>query len=234
LRAIRLEELEIGYLHIPKTASSSIKSGLITLIKGEPHNIKNYQNIHRFFRKRKLLGTIDDLSFKFIVIRDPVKRFLSALNNRVYDEKELSEEYLEKKHPRIFEAFGFLNIPFNPNLDQFLQYFKTYQRIPTIYRHFIKVKQLVRPYKDLSLFDRVYTLKTIKELETDLKDILDLNYHLPKENKARSNKYKLIDLKEYQLEQIIDWYQEDYQIMEKWFTPDEIRKEYREQKNITH
>ncbi|MES9844974.1 MAG: sulfotransferase family 2 domain-containing protein, partial [Candidatus Sedimenticola sp. 6PFRAG5] len=71
----------IGYFPIPKVACTSIKTALFIVEHDRPHDpvLDDGSNVHQFYKRK--CREIDDCGFRFIVIRDPIRRFLSAYNN---------------------------------------------------------------------------------------------------------------------------------------------------------
>ena len=93
---------QLGYFPIPKVACTSIKTAMFLIEHGREYkpkidiNKKAVQHIHNYYEER--LANIDSCDFKFIVIRDPIKRFLSAYNNRVAHHKKLTQEAIEDQY----------------------------------------------------------------------------------------------------------------------------------------
>ena len=120
-----IPKLKLIYIAIPKCACTSIKETMYFLEHGRKwENYKNesgksvwvhdiYQSIP-FTEMAKRLENFDTKNFtKICVIRDPIKRLISAYTNRVLHHNELSKANLKR--------FG-LDCKFaNPDFVQFIE-----------------------------------------------------------------------------------------------------------------
>jgi hypothetical protein len=221
LNAILFKEKSLGYQPIPKTACSSIKHALYKLDRGIGFykEISN-MNIHQYYnrQKRDIMGA----DFRFIIIRDPIKRFLSAYSHRVTHQKELSKSYLETK----VEGQALLkksDIVLDPSLQDFIKYFHEYYTIITIKHH-------TRPMvdfkiDDLSAFTHVYKMEDLASLESDISNRYKRKFTLPK-LQTGGIKYKVSDLTKEELDFLFDFYKEDYELMSQYYTKEMILEEW--------
>jgi hypothetical protein len=159
--------------------------------------------------------SIDDCDFKFIVIRDPIKRFLSAYSNRVTFHNELSKAFIQKNQPKLLEQ-----IPvFNPGIGQFIEFFDTYRKVGNINGHTKPMTELFTD--DLSFFDKVYPLEQISDLTAKLNQYHQTPLTLPHEQTG-GRKIPLKDLNSMQIDYLFDVYQEDYQLIKDFYSIDEV------------
>lgn len=208
----------LGYFDVPKCASTSLKMALHDAEFRLPFESRlcsidrgGQQDIHNFFNNR-YRSDISSARHRIIVIRDPVDRFLSAYANRVMDHNALSEAKL------IVTGVG-TDFIFNPGLGQFLEHLDTYLQVDTVEWH-------LRPLSaqlpgGLDSFTRVYCMNRIQELESDLSKIFKQAISLPRRQSAGQS-VSIKQLSSGQLEQIIEFCREDYELLGSWFKLDEV------------
>jgi len=227
MNAILLSKKSLGYQHIPKVACTSIKYALYQLRTGKEFSEeKAEKNIHDYFWNEH--KDISEANFRFIVLRDPIKRFLSAYSNRVTHHKELSKEFLEKK-PAGKLLLSKKEIPINPSLHDFIKYFKEYQTIPTINHH---TKPIIEfGIKDLDFFTHIYKMEELARLESDILKHYNTDFKLPR-LQTGGIKFKVSDLNEDEMEFLLDYYKEDYRLLSKYYTKEMILEEWKSQSSI--
>ena len=213
----------IGYLPLPKIANTSIKHAIFEIESQTRYNPTNFegQYIHDYFRDRKT--PIDDAAFRFVVIRDPIKRFLSAYSNRVIHHHELSGAVIQASsenqlsseiNPEKFSA--------DPTLSNFIENLVIYQKIPSILTHTCPQSTLIH---NLGIFSKVYKIEALSELEDDLSKIT----HKPirfRNAQSEGPKFELGSLDSKQLEKLRLYYQEDYRLLQPWYSFEMIYEEW--------
>lgn len=215
---------DIGYLSIPKTACTAIKRELYRLEKGEEFSREKVgTHIHNFLGK-KMTGGLSNSSFNFIVIRDPVKRFLSAYANRVVHHKELSKKYIEKNHPELIDHIEI----YNPSLSFFINNLDLYFKVDTIRHHFKPLADFLSG-ESLSFFSCVYKLEQVDKLESDLSKYTGQDVKFGREQTG-GPKLKVIDLSRNQLATLLEFYSQDYEILRGLYSKQEILDIYEEEK----
>ncbi len=218
MNGIVLEKLSLGYKDIPKVACTSIKEAIYELQTGNVFDRKEAgTHIHQYYaKKKKDLAGVD---FKFIVLRDPIKRFLSGYSNRVTHHNELSFEYLSNhKHSsaKILLDKGSI---LNPGIGQFIEFFDDYYQTPSIHHHLRPVTEILDG--DLEFFNKIYILENIRELEEDISNLSKKIFKLPK-SQTGGKKYSHKELNSQQMDYLIDFYKEDYKLMQDFYTIDDI------------
>ncbi len=217
MKGIRFLDGTIGYLNIPKTASTSImheifrlEEGAVYDGKGSPHNYIN----------KKHSGDIGDCEFKFIVVRDPVKRFLSFYGNRVTHYNELSQSRIEENSPTLVNDIPY----FDPSLDQFIESYSTYSMVGSKGHHTKPLLYFLEGM-DLSYFDCVYPIENILALETDLSTKCErrVSFGL---RQLGGDKLKLSKLSSSQMDFLVEYYKEDYVLLDGFYTVDNIWREW--------
>lgn len=198
---------KIGYRDIPKTACTSIKIVLYSLQFNKDFERSNHGGKHIHQVMASLNQPLNNAEFKFIVVRDPIKRFLSAYANRVIFHKELSFNFISKNHPDLLDEIKV----FDPDLNQFIKYLDTYLKIKTI-RHHIKPISNFLNGNDLTYFTNVYKLENLHELEKDLSNISGKKVVFGR-FQTGGPKIKINELSSEQFKKLLNFYAKDYELL---------------------
>lgn len=90
-----LEDHKIAFFNVPKAASTSIKHAFHVVLHGKPFERGDFgaRHIHELY-KVKIPVMREDIEalqgyWTFTVLRDPVKRVLSAYSNRVLHHRDM-------------------------------------------------------------------------------------------------------------------------------------------------
>ncbi|CAA0120717.1 Uncharacterised protein [BD1-7 clade bacterium] len=219
MKGIVLAGGKIGYRNLPKTASTSIKRALYQVEKNSEFcRIEAGMTIHKYFSSKE---EMDACEYRFVVIRDPVKRFLSAYGNRVTHHKELSEAFIKEKFPERYRQVPY----FDPGIGQFIDHFETYFKVPPIHHHFRPIEAFFGR-KDLCYFTHVYPIEDIDRLASDLSGRLGAPVEFDR-LQTGGIKYRVRDLSRDQLDKIIKFYARDYQLLAGYYSADDIWREWR-------
>lgn len=210
-----------GYLSLPKTASTSIKHAIYEMESGEGYCIDKTGIFIHAYMKKKHVGDLSNCVKRFIVVRDPIKRFLSAFKNRVHFHDELSESFIKNNFPE-----SYWDIPyFAPGLGQFVEHIESYLQIRPIFHH-------CRPMVDfldgqgLDYFSHVYKFEDICKFEKDLSGLVDGDINF-RHTQSGGKKYSVRDLSEAQIEKLIEYYDDDYKLLEGIYSVDELWSEWK-------
>ena len=163
---------------------------------------------------------IDSVDFSFLVIRDPIKRLLSAYSNRVLHYKELSLEFLSAKSPEFVGQVPY----YSPTLVQFINHLIEYSMIPNINHHIEPVSERLTS-KDLCQFGKIYPIENISSLGADLSTVLGRDVKFDR-SQTGGRKIPLGELSLIQMKTLIDYYKEDYQLLSEFYTADKIMEEW--------
>lgn len=214
---IFLEPWSIGYQPIPKVACTSIKEALFRLVMKEPFSQAlggGAAHIHSYFDQRE--QDVTQADWRFVVVRDPIQRFLSGYSNRVLHHRELSRDYLA----RLSSGLGLEmdDFPFDPGLDEFIENFDFYCKIPTIHHHFRPISDFVAP---LSAFDRVYAFEELSTLAKDLSHRTGQEFVIPHSQRG-GPKLRMEQIGNAALKRLVDIYSGDYEMLKDYYLPPSI------------
>lgn len=218
IEGIYLAPWSIGYQPIPKVACTSIKESLFRAMAGAPFSPalgEGADHVHRYFDLR--MRDVSAAAFRFTVVRDPIKRFLSAFGNRVLHHKELSRDYVERLKldpPLDLDAFAF-----DPDLASFVDQFDAYRRVPTIDHHFRPISEFSAP---LAAFDKVYPFEALNDLIADLEQRMGVPMPLPHSQRG-GPKLQVKDLSPRIFNKLVDIFAADYAMLDGLYSPATLR-----------
>jgi len=223
MEGIKVLDGKIGYRHIPKVACTSIKRKMYEFENGLKFN-REYvgRDVHSYFSRFDT--DISDCKFRFLVVRDPVKRLLSAYSNRVGHHKELAPSYLNEALDKKLISKEFLNVAIpNPGLGQFIEFLELYREVPTINWH---VKSIHSFVPDISGFTDVYPMERISDFQNKLSKLTEHEVIFER-SQVGGRKISLKELDSRQLEFLISYYQDDYELLKDYYSADSLWKEWK-------
>ena len=211
---IFLAPWSVGYQPIPKVACTSIKEALFRLVMKEPFSQAvggGAMHIHSYFDQRE--QDVTQADWRFLVIRDPIQRFLSGYSNRVLHHRELSRDYIA----RLASGLGLSmdDFPFDPSLDEFVENFDFYCRVPTIRHHFQPISEFVAP---LSAFNRVYAFEELSALAEDLSNRTRQDFSIPHSQRG-GPKLRKEQIGPSAMKRLVDIYSGDYEMLRDYYLP---------------
>ena len=234
------DKYDFGYKFIPKVACTSIKDALLEaegrhsatyykVVKrgnAKGWGFSNYKLIKRKWNnahkmvESHMLGDIDYCGQRFIVIRDPVKRFISAYRNRVLFHGQLNEEFIKREFPKVYP-----DIPkFRPSISEFIEHFHTYRRVNAIEHHCKSFSKFLEG-NDLSFFTDIYKMEELNKFEIKLSTIFSKKIVFPKKQKG-GPKIGIGDLNRAELDFIFELYADDYLLLKDFYKPEYILDEW--------
>jgi len=170
-----LHKLRLVYFEVPKVASTAIKAGLFEAEFGRPFTPEEHhgRHVHRVmsslpYSNRRLEGVRFDVLKGFdkvAVVRDPVKRLLSAYGNRVLHHNDVRRNVGRSRRAR----FGLWRrgLSYHPDLDAFLEKFEAYRAVSANVRHHTDhCRDFLGP--DLGALDLVYPMERIGDFAAEL------------------------------------------------------------------
>lgn len=214
--AVVLNEHKLVYFSVPKIACTSIKHFLHEVMTGtrfEPFEKRNGRRvfIHTVYPAEPF-SSVDQSAFadfrRITVVRDPVKRLLSAYSNRVVHYRELSSE---KVGPRLAAA----GLPADPDLDTFIANLEGYCA------HFGKIRHHTLPHTHFlgsspEYFTRIYRFSELDQMADDVRTLTGSPLALQHLQKG-GPKLSVDDLSAKQVSLIRDRYAGDYEAFGAYF-----------------
>lgn len=210
--AITLPKLGISYSPVPKNACTSIKQMFFHIENGfEFSPLVRYGrmfHIHNFYpsdRHAPLSEQDRKTVWKFAIVRDPIKRFVSSYSNRVVFHKELNKSALGEENIK-------LGARPDPDLEEFVERIEIYRKASwSIWHH-------TQPHtfflgSEPGYFDRLFTIDQLSEMVSELQARVGSDLNLPHEQTG-GPKIDASSLSANAVEKLQKFYQEDY---EKYF-----------------
>ena len=216
---------KIGYRFFPKVACTSIKSALYKIEEKKDfvrEDVGMY--VHRFVDKHKV-NDMDECENRLVVIRDPIKRFLSAYGNRVTFHSELSREFVKNKFPDCYDKIPY----FDPGLGQFIDNLKIYLNVGPI-RHHVRPLSFFLDGQDLSYFTDVYKMEDIPQFESKLSELFGQEVVFERKQTG-GRKFELRDLSKAQINKLLKYYKKDYKLLKDYYSVESVWSEW---KGVSH
>ncbi len=227
----KMKNFDIGYQFLPKTGSTSIKRFLYEVETGRRYDEKaNKLHVHKWSVKNRQ-SDISDCQHRFIIIRDPVERLMSAYNNKVVQRSMLSKQSLS-----TMKGVDQKKIPhFDPSFDTFIIYLDKFRLVSTIDQHTKSIRKLIRK-RDLSHYTDVVKFEDLDTFTQRINALtcskVPLEHHQAShhttDKRAHVKKASLDKLTEHQLRTIIGMFKDDYALLKHYYTPEAIIEKWRE------
>ena len=207
--------LKLFYFPVPKNAGTSVRDCLFEIDNGWHFRpmIIDGQVIYLY----SLFGFPDAFRpapdrpgyIRFAVVRDPMRRFLSAYANKV-----LTAAMVAKSD---FIALGVQpDLPKNPDIETFVAHLDEYRRIPSI-RHHTDPQHLFLG-NDLAHFHRVFRADNLGELERFLSERAGAPITLRRLN-GEGPRIDPATLSPAVRRRIVEHYAADYALLARYYTP---------------
>ncbi|WP_413161120.1 tetratricopeptide repeat protein [Capilliphycus salinus ALCB114379] len=220
---ISLERLGWIYTPIPKCACTSLKNLIYSLEFQRHYSEKeSKKSIHEFWNESiKYVRDLKSLKdyFKFAVVRDPVKRFLSCYKNLVIYQGDLRI----KPNPEKLEKAGLKS---DPTINEFVKELEKYVQISKEVNHHTKPQYLFLG-QELAAYDFLCKIEDLEALKRILSEKLGREIELPK-LQTEGPKITLQDLTQDSLEKLIEFYALDYELLKDFYSVDDIWNEFKQ------
>ena len=212
----------IGYKFIPKTASTSIKYLLFEIEKGRPFipsaNSEDFdKTIHGWVREKRN-ADISQCKYRLLVIREPIERFLSAFNEKIFHKRRFREQDNFDDKLLYAEASGLPDINyFIDNMETLLNKYKY------LNQHMKPVTQFIGE-TGLSFFTHIYPIENIEYLYQDLREWTGAKAQLPHKNnsKIKEKQFTLADISEQNLLRLENFFKCDYELLKNFYCSSQI------------
>jgi tetratricopeptide (TPR) repeat protein len=208
---------------IPKSACSTIQRTFFDL----EFDVKNYPFWRTIARRKWSMPRQIKLEFinhahylTLAVIREPIRRFLSAFSNKVLFDNIAFKRTVttSKKYLSIAE------LSINPEINYLIENLETYQDLSHQLKHHIRPQHSFIG-NNLEKFDQVFQVENLGELGKKLSEIVGYSVTLPRLNTG-GRKIPLKELSEESMEKLIDYYAKDYELLHEYYSPEKIWQEY--------
>lgn len=214
-----LSDHRIAYFAVPKVASSSIKLALYNVQEGpdaqrftDPDREVHYVMRTAPFRRRDWEDY--DGYWKFVVVRDPVKRLLSAFGNRIVHHRDETRGRLNGARRMI------LSLPRAPKADDFFPRLRRYMFASGALRHhFQPLSNYIGP--DLSKYDAVYPIERLADLERDLSERLGQPIEFPR-LQTTGPKLRFADVSRRAARALLEHSRRDYELLADYYAPPKL------------
>ena len=218
---------DIQVFTLPKAGSTSIAlwhaRNLSLWCARQNPNLTNERievDIHQIFPNLSFEDAVstfkeDNEVTKVAVIRDPLRRLLSAYGNRIIHHQDLKR--IEPKK-LLGRAKFYLNNPkfkTHPRPDEFFKNLELYQSVsPGILHHTRSCKHFLG--SNLGHFDHIFQLEDISKFEKFLSNKMNMPVNLPREQTG-GPKIKLNELRRETIEIILEHLEKDYIFLQKFY-----------------
>ena len=185
MRAVENSEFKIAYFPVPKTASTSMKYAFYKFEHGRPFVEGDLppksKGIHVEYHTTDSFYNNDLSRYKnyarIAIIRDPVRRIISAFNHRVVRERELAEGRIDMDVARA------LGVGPDPTRSEFLCNIEKYRVLSKTIRHHTDPFTKFLGH-DLSYFTDVVKMGKISELAAQIEALTGRKFELGHFHKA--------------------------------------------------
>lgn len=209
-----LKEHKLFYAAIPKVACSSIKTMFYEIENGfafKPFKTSGRSwYIHDVYprRLRQDFPTQKIADYRRLaLVRDPIKRFLSAYGNRVVHHKEASQEAVDK-------LGGFSKLTPNPDLGEFVDRMERYMKISSLAWHCKPMTEFIGT--DASYFHGLYSIQQMDGFLEDVSGVIGKQAQAPR-LQTGGPKLSPSDLTAKQTAKLEKFYRADYQAFSRFF-----------------
>lgn len=215
--SIHLRDHGLTFVPVPKTACTSFKHLIFRIENG--FDFQEYKANGEFkFVHDAAYPTLTHASWlelsatnphRITIVRDPIKRFISAYSNRVVFYRELSDEKAGSKLRKY-------RIPADPDLSTFADNFKKYLRVsPSIDHHFRPLVDFVG--QNASYYTRVFRFDEIGECAKHICEITGAAELPLPHDQTGGPKVDVTQLTSSQLSKIHKFYRADYRYFGDYF-----------------
>ena len=180
--SIILNNQKISYYDAPKCACTSIKMMLFSIENG--FRFKDFTVNNRIFHIHEVCPTLlfewllsmdQDDHFKFTVVRNPIKRFMSFYANRIVDHNDLAYDIGKKEMENGLKP--------QPTASEFIERFHDYRACsPNISHHTDPLVVFIG--KKPSFYSRIYNTSQLEKMKSDIEEIVGAPLELPHEQSS--------------------------------------------------
>lgn len=222
--AIRIAGSKLLYFPVPKVACTSIKTFIYEisfgkkfeggLVNGKWRHIHNWSS-HYLSKNFWSDPGVDYSNFeKIVVVRDPIKRLLSAYSNRVLYHGELNSDRVDQK---LMECLG---INYRPKLNEFVLNLEKYCVCsPSISHHLQNASTFVGP--GLDFFEHVYKVEDTADLADMINKRMGTSVELGR-SQTEGKKVHFSDLSRKAQVKLLEYCAGDYALLRDYYSPPKL------------
>ncbi len=202
---IKIHSLDVAYMAVPKAACSTVKALLAEVdadLTDEARALRDEGRFHTIYQTRRFHPKRWDKAgsaYKFTVLRDPIKRLISAYLNWVVEREVLKTARGVRRNKALCVM---------PDPDAFFQSLQAYQAASSCIKHHT-LPMWMFAGKDPANYDKVYTTSSLPQLVDDLSDRAGRALSLPKVN-ATTSKLSISDLAPKTIDALREYTAPDY------------------------
>ncbi|MDE5077389.1 MAG: sulfotransferase family 2 domain-containing protein, partial [Trichodesmium sp. St2_bin6] len=222
LCAILCDRFKIAYAIIPKCACSTVRVTMRWLENGDNDDFKII-NMPKYQVHKTYWVEISNMAanyFKFVVVREPIKRFLSAFSNKIL----YSKLSLERTKLTAIQYLSIAQLGVNPEINSMIENLELYSEMSDDWQLHIKPQHTFMG-NQIKGFDRIFQVEHLGELGKKLSEITGFEINLPRLNTG-GRKISLAELSEKSIKKLIDFYSRDYELLKDYYSPEKIWDEY--------
>lgn len=163
-----VKSLKLAYVPVRKVGNTSVRRVLRDLADGPGDYVSTWDMPMSAYVRLRSRGCR-----KIAVVRDPVKRFLSAYGNRVVHYGDLRD------HLHDWLPLRLAGLTLTPDVDEFSRKFRWYYLLnDKIRRHFRPQWRYLG--RDLGWYDRIYRIEELDVLASDLSELAGREIRMPR------------------------------------------------------
>ena len=168
IHVIQAKNTSIAYIPIPKNACTSIKTAFFDVQNSDrkmPFHNWQRNRVHRYFHGRvDAWMSLDELRqldcFRFLVLRHPFDRFMSAYRNRVVKFRDIEKDPLSRIQAQI------KGLDLRPSLETFAARLSEYAAINGSISHHVRPQ--ARFVRDRNAVNATYLITELDRLADEL------------------------------------------------------------------
>lgn len=213
-------ERGFGYRQIPKCGTTSLLNALRAeriqrLLMADEQGRQLEMPVHEWGRHHA--GPLHQVDYRYIVVRDPIERFLSAFSNKVLSRRILKKGLDEANLKPFFILMRDKRMSPMPDVNSFVTHLDFYLKNWLLYQH---MKPLVVHLEGtpLSFFTEVFRADQLDHLTQRIGSHLGIDFKIEHLQKTESEKKVLLsDLSAESFQKLLDYYRDDYVYLDSLF-----------------
>lgn len=216
--AIVNHKYRIVFFPMAKNCSTSVKHLFYNLEVGTSFRVAKRKygligHVHKYYPTKAIeeWQRIYDAYESIAIVRDPIKRFLSAYGNRIVHMKAL------ETMGNAAEVISAKKYPLQPTLEQFVQNLEFYCSASLYMKNHIAPQETIIG-QIFSKIKNVYDTSQVPELELLLTKRCSKDIILPHEQSG-GPKFSISDLSTNSVKKLLKFYEKDYDMLSDFYNP---------------